>query len=106
MVLSHSQNRVYISVFTTQSLIDIFLCSYTYTPCTRGAKDALQQTRALPSAIALGKEGFALGKELSANPFTAKASLPSAACRALGKGFPECHDGTQQRKAAVTARSR
>ena len=99
MVLSHSQNRVYISVFTTQSLIDIFLCSYTYTPCTRGAKDALQQTRALPSAIALGKE-------LSANPFTAKASLPSAACRALGKGSPECHDGTQQRKTAVTARSR
>jgi len=69
-------------------------------------KQSLQQTRALPSAIALDKEGFALGKELSAYPFTAKASLPSAACRALGKGFSECHDGTRQRKAAVMARSR
>jgi hypothetical protein len=33
--------------------------------------------KALPSA--------ALGKELSAYPFTTKASLPSVACRALGK---------------------
>jgi hypothetical protein len=41
----------------------------------------LQQTAALPIAIALGKE-------LSAYPFTAKASLPSAACRALGKEKP------------------
>ena len=57
---------------------------------------ALRETRALPSAIALGKE-------LSAYPFTAKTSLPSAAYRALGKGFSECHDGTRQRKAAVTA---
>ena len=61
---------------------------------------SLQQTCALPSAIALGKEGFALGKELSAYPLTAKASLPSAACRALGKGFPECHDGTRQNENA------
>ena len=62
------------------------------------AKKALHSVKPLPSA--------ALGKELSAYPVTAKASLPSAACRALDKGFPECHDGTRQRKAAVTARSR
>ena len=37
----------------------------------------------------------------SAYPFTAKAYLPSAACRALGKGFPECHDGTRQRISRV-----
>ena len=60
-------------------------------------KKALHSVKPLPSA--------ALGKELSAYLFTAKASLPSAACRALGKGFPECHDGTRQRKAAVMARS-
>jgi len=65
-----------------------------------------RQTRALPSAITLGKEGFALGKafaecctrqRVSAYPFTAKASLPSAACRALGKAFAECRKSTRQR---------
>ena len=39
----------------------------------------------------------ALGKELSAYPFTAKASLPSAFCRALGKAFAECRKSTRQR---------
>jgi hypothetical protein len=29
--------------------------------------------------------------------------LPSAFCRALGKGFAECHDGTWQRKVVMTA---
>ena len=62
------------------------------------AKKALHSAKPLPSA--------ALSKELSAYLFTAKASLPSAACWALGKGFPECHDGTRQRKAVVMARSR
>ena len=62
------------------------------------AKKALHSAKPLPSA--------ALGKELSAYPFTAKASLPSVACRALGKGFPECHNGTRQRKAAVMAMPR
>ena len=62
------------------------------------AKKVLYSAKPLLSA--------ALGKELSAYPFTAKASLPSATCRALGKGFPECHNGTRQRKAAVMARSR
>jgi hypothetical protein len=61
------------------------------------AKKALHSAKLLSSAT--------LGKELSPYPFTAKASLPSATCRALGKGFPECHDGTRQRKAAVMARS-
>ena len=53
---------------------------------------------ALPSAIALGKKvlhsvtllpSAALGKELSAYPFTVKASLPSVFCRALSKAFAE-----------------
>jgi hypothetical protein len=56
---------------------------------------ALQQTAALPNTIALGKE-------LSAYPFSVKLALPSAACRPLGKGFAEGYGGTPQRKAAVT----
>jgi hypothetical protein len=44
------------------------------------AKKALHSAKPLLSA--------ALGKELSAYPFTAKASLPSAECRALGKEKP------------------
>ena len=42
-------------------------------------------------------QSAALSKELSAYPFTAKASLPSVACRALGKAFAECRKSTRQR---------
>jgi hypothetical protein len=58
------------------------------------AKKALHSAKPLPSA--------ALGKELSAYPFSVKLALPSAACRPLGKGFAEGYGGTPQRKAAVT----
>ena len=61
-------------------------------------KKDFRSAKPLPSAE--------LGKELSAYPFTAKASLLSVAYRALDKGFSECHDSTRQRKAAVTARLR
>ena len=53
------------------------------------AKKALHSAKPLPSA--------ALGKELSAYPFTAKDSLPSAACRALGKAFAKCRKSTRQK---------
>ena len=46
------------------------------------AKPNLHLAKALPSA--------ALGKEHSANKPSAKASLPSVFCRALGKAFAEC----------------
>ena len=74
-------NSIYIYVYARAHILSYVIIKSWLRPC------ALQQTRALPSAIALGKEGFALGKELSAYPFTAKASLPSAFCQALGKAF-------------------
>ena len=55
---------------------------------------SLLETRSLPSAT--------LGKEQMAKPHPAKGSLPSAVCRALGKGFAECQDGTRQRRLAVS----
>jgi len=58
------------------------------------AKALLHSAKALPSAT--------LGKEQTAKPHPAKGSLPSAVCRALGKGFAECQDGTRQRKLAVS----
>jgi hypothetical protein len=47
----------------------------------------------------------ALDKDYTAKLLSAKAILLSAFCRALGKGFAECHDSTWQRKVVVTARS-
>jgi len=58
------------------------------------AKALLHSAKALPSAT--------LGKEQTAKPHPAKGSLPSVVCRALGKGFAECQDGTRQRKLAVS----
>jgi len=46
------------------------------------AKPNLHSAKALPSA--------ALGKEHSAKKESAKTSLPSVFCRALGKAFAEC----------------
>ena len=45
---------------------------------------------ALPSAMGTRKAQFALGKDHSAKNASAKMSLPSVFCRALGKGFAEC----------------
>jgi hypothetical protein len=47
------------------------------------AKAILHSANALPSVTP--------GKERSANCTSAKASLPSTFCRALGKDFAECH---------------
>jgi len=44
----------------------------------------------------------ALSKEVSVKIFSAKASLPRAFYRALGKVFAERHDSRRQRKVAVT----
>jgi len=49
---------------------------------------SLQDSGSLSSA--------ALGKEHSAKNSSAKNSLPSATCRALGKAFAECHVSTRQ----------
>jgi hypothetical protein len=45
----------------------------------------------------------ALGKGHSEKKWPAKQPLPSAICRALGKGFAECRSSTRLRKGAVTA---
>ena len=52
------------------------------------AKPALHSAKALPSA--------ALGKEHSVKNSSAKNSLPSATCLALGKVFTKCHVSTRQ----------
>ena len=54
---------------------------------------ALLETGTLPSA--------ALGIGHSEKKQSAKPSLPSVICRALGKAFAECRPDTQQRKIAV-----
>jgi hypothetical protein len=41
-------------------------------------------------ALCLSKAQFALSKGHTAKKLSAKGSLPSAICRALGKGFAEC----------------
>ena len=71
-------------------LISIAIVHSCHRPCISRVMNrciqecALQQTRALPSAIALGKEGFALGKEGFA----------------LGKAFVECC--TRQRVVGIS----
>jgi hypothetical protein len=47
----------------------------------------------------LGKAQITLGKRHSAAISSAKASLPSVFCRALGKGFAEYQKNTRQREA-------
>ena len=55
---------------------------YTLPDSGHSAKPNLHSAKALPSA--------ALGKEHSAKKESAKTSLPSVFCRALGKAFAEC----------------
>ena len=54
------------------------------------SKYTLRESVALPSARALGKAQFALGKDHSAKNGSTKVALPSVFCRALGKAFTEC----------------
>jgi hypothetical protein len=55
---------------------------------------ALLEMHALPRALSKG---------YTTKISSAKIFLSSAFCRALGKGFAECHDGTRQRKVAMIA---
>ena len=53
------------------------------------SKYTLRESVALPSARALGKAQFALGKDHLAKNGSTKAALPSVFCRALDKAFAE-----------------
>jgi hypothetical protein len=56
------------------------------------AKPRLHSAKALPSVT--------LGKGHSVVIMSAKTSLPSAFCRALGKGFPECQERHSAKKSS------
>jgi hypothetical protein len=62
------------------------------------AKRKKHSAKALPSV--------ALGKGDTAEENTAKGTLPSAFCRALGKDFAECQPRTRQNCSAVTGQKR
>jgi hypothetical protein len=83
--------------FTIVMFTGIYIA--TQPKCTTGINsfaECLKHSAKALSSVTLGKEG-------SANSASAKPSLPSAFCRALGKTLCRVPESTRQRKVAVTA---